>query len=119
MNILRKHILNRKVLLKTFSTNEIQAAGQLTENKEVLSKLIQKDFDYFIRQMEEKGVADIVSKINSVNINVQTKYGRELLLVKDQIMKKLVYHERSIEEHQNISINICEADLFKVYEEHT
>jgi hypothetical protein len=118
MNSLRKHVLKQKILLRTFATNELQAPGHLTENNEIVGKLIAKDFNYFIKEMEQKGVADIVSKLNSVNINVQTKYGRELLLAKDQILRRLVYHERSVEEHQNISINICEGDLFKIYEEH-
>jgi hypothetical protein len=69
--------------------------------------------------MEQSSVADIVTKLNSVSLDLQTKYGRELLLTKEQILKRLVYHERSVEEHQNISINICESDLFKIYAEHT
>ena len=102
--------------LKGFA--QLQANTQLSENKEIINRLVQKDFDYFVKQMESQGVADIVSKLNSLNLDIQSKYGRELLLAKEQVLKRLVYYERSEEEHQNISINICEADLFKIYEEH-
>jgi hypothetical protein len=46
------------------------------------------------------------------------KYGRELLQARDEIIKRLVYSERTVEEHENVSAHICPNELGKVYAEH-
>lgn len=92
----------------------------LIQHKETISKLIGKDFDYFNQITKENGVAAAVERIENIvsKIDASTKFGREIILARNDVMTKIIYYNRSVEDHENVSNHICESDLYKVYEEH-
>ena len=75
------------------------------------------DVNYFIKQCELNGIEKTITALKSITAD-NNKYGRELLHARDEIIKRLVYSERSVEEHENVSAHICSAELGKVYAEH-
>lgn len=70
--------------------------------------------------LNEKGAEHVLQQLEnaSANVDLNTKYGRELVQSKQEIVTRLIYQERSVDEHENVSNHICEADLYKVYKEH-
>lgn len=86
----------------------------------MFEKLIEKDLSYFTKMQNEKGSEYTLKELEKVssNVDLSTKVGREIAKAKNEIVTRLAYQERSIEEHEHLSNHICEGDLYKVYAEH-
>jgi hypothetical protein len=65
-----------------------------------LNKLLQKDDKYFISLSNVRGPQYALSQLESAtaSIDTSTKLGRELLKVKDEIVTRLAYNLRSVDE---------------------
>jgi hypothetical protein len=70
-----------------------------------------------MKQSQTNGIDKTITALKSITAD-NNKYGRELLKSRDEIIKRLVYGERSVEEHENVSAHICPAELSKIYAEH-
>ncbi len=65
-----------------------------------MNKLIQKDYLYFDKLVQEKGKDHVLTEFDKINskIDFNTKLGRDLLIYTRELTEKIIYHERSIEE---------------------
>ena len=63
-------------------------------------KVIDKDFSYFSEQIKKQGFDKIQSDLEELTskLDLNTTYGRELLQNKEEVLTKLIYHNRSREE---------------------
>ena len=56
--------------------------------------------DYFVNLSESKGAEEVLRKLTNISekVDASTKLGRELLNTKNEIVKRVVYYNRTIEE---------------------
>ena len=83
----------------------------------MISKLKSRDIEYFINKTELEGLPKTIVFLANLPVD-DTKYGRELIQTRDEVVKKLVYLERTVEEHENVSSHICEREIPNIYNEH-
>jgi len=85
-------------------------------NVNVMEKIEKLDYNYFLQEIP---LVDSLIKLNEINFDINTKYGREMTKNKFDILTAISYKERSIEDHENYSTKICETHLYKVYNYHS
>jgi hypothetical protein len=56
--------------------------------------------DYFVNLSESRGAEVVLKKLGHISekLDASTKLGRELMQTKNEIVKRVVYYNRSIEE---------------------
>jgi hypothetical protein len=67
-----------------------------------------------------KGALYALQKLDSAvaSFDTNTKLGRDVHKLKNEIVTRLAYNQRTVEEHEHVSGHICENELTKVYAEH-
>jgi hypothetical protein len=70
------------------------------ENKKTISKLIERDYQYFVNMSEKNGIANILTTLNDIasQCDPNSARGREILTAKEEAVTRITYNERSIEE---------------------
>lgn len=72
----------------------------LSQSNETFNKLVQRDFSYFDKLSKQKGRANVLIELESINNNLDlsTKLGRDVLEFSRDMAQKIILHERTIEE---------------------
>jgi hypothetical protein len=72
-----------------------------SENNVIINKLREKDITYFSDLLNRKGTFDVLQQLENIAslADINSKLGRELITAKNEIVTRLVYQERSIEEY--------------------
>jgi hypothetical protein len=70
------------------------------KDSETLTKLIERDSGYFDRLSTKIGAGELLKKFEEVSksVDIDTKFGRDVIQATDEMLTRFIYHNRTIEE---------------------
>lgn len=95
-------------LRRYISVNKaFSSVAEISDNKQIkisadetYKHVIQKDFNYFLDLSNTKGIHHTIQVLEneSAKVDASTKFGREIIKAKNEILTRLVYQNRTAEE---------------------